>query len=160
MKAYEKLGQRNFFSNPLKIRRNAPVSDKVLGSTVQTHLISFTPVLKHWCFVGANKHRWIWVWLLWSVLLHHTPTVFPAALYYLWVSSYPSPLLAKTLENWLHTYSTVRPSSWPAEEIKKSSLSTEKLCLPLRKLSEDCSLNPYFKLPVSPRKRNSQGCSL
>lgn len=57
-----KIRAKEFFSNPLKIR-NAPVSDIVLGSTVQTHLNSFTPVLKHWCFVGVNKHRWIWVWL-------------------------------------------------------------------------------------------------
>lgn len=140
----KKLGQRNFFL--------------ILWKEEEIHWW-LTKCWEAWC-----RHIWTALLQSWStdtllelistdgsefdslrsVLLHHTPKVFPVALYYLCFSYYPSPLLAETLENWLHSYSTVQdPVPKQLAEEKKLSPSTEKLSLSSRKLPEECSQSLY-----------------
>lgn len=143
-KPKKEIRAKEFFTHPLKIRRNPLVADEVLGSMVQTHLNSSAPVLKHWHFVGANKHRWIWVWL---------PAVSASPSY---SHSFPSStvlfvffLLSEPFTSWdirkltAQLFHCTGPVPKHLAEEKKLSLSTEELPLSSRKLSEVCGHSLY-----------------
>lgn len=120
------------------------MADKVLGSTVQTHLNSSAPVLKHWHFVGANRHRWISVWLpavsAFPSYSHSFPSSTVLFVFFLLSPPFTSWDIGKLTAELFHCTGPVPKQ--PAEE-KKSSLSTEKLPLSSRKLSEECSQSLY-----------------
>lgn len=117
------------------------MADKVLGNMVQTHLNSSALVLKHCHSVGANKHRWIWVWLpAVSASPSYSPS-FPRStilfVFFLLPQPFTSWDIGKLTAQLFHCTGPV--CKHPAEREKKLSLSTEKLSLSSGKQSEMCS---------------------